>query len=84
MRAHPYPDEIKAEEKSEQKRLRKEHRDRWCWHPHQLRHNYGTMIRKTFSLEEAQNMLDHSSVEMTRVYAEREREQALEIASQVG
>ena len=42
------------------------------------------MIRKTFSLEEAQNILDHSSVEMTRVYAEREREQALEIASQVG
>jgi len=40
------------------------------------------MIRKTFSLEEAQNILDHSSVEMTRVYAERE--QALEIASQVG
>ncbi len=53
-------------------------------HPHQLRHNYGTMIRKMFSLEQAQNMLDHSSVEMTRVYAERDREQAVEIARQVG
>ena len=84
LRVHPYTDEIKQAEKAEQKRLRKEHRERWCWHPHQLRHNYGTMIRKTFSLEEAQNMLDHSSVEMTRVYAERDREQALEIARQVG
>ncbi len=42
------------------------------------------MIRKTFSLEEAQNMLDHSSVEMTRVYAERDREQAMDIANKVG
>ena len=84
MKAHPYPDEIKRAEKVEQRRLRKEHRERWCWHPHQLRHNYGTMIRKMFSLEEAQNMLDHSSVEMTRVYADRDREQAVEIARAVG
>ena len=98
-RFHPYPDEIKppttkaekaaqqelsAEEKAEQKRLRKEHRERWCWHPHQLRHNYATMIRKRFGIEEASNMLDHSSVKMTEVYAERDREQALEIARQVG
>ncbi len=64
--------------------LRKEHRERWCWHPHQLRHNYATMIRKQFGIEEASNMLDHSSVKMTEVYAERDREQALEIARQVG
>ena len=77
LRVHPYTDEMTKHE-------RKEHRERVCWHPHQLRHNYGTMIRKTFSLEEAQNMLDHSSVEMTRVYADRDRDQALEIARQVG
>ncbi len=29
-------------------------------------------------------MLDHSSVKMTEVYAERDREQAMEIAKQVG
>ncbi len=44
----------------------------------------GTMIRKRFSLAEAQNMPDDSSVEMTRVYADRDREQAVEIARQVG
>ena len=71
-------------EKAEQQRLRMEHRDRWCWHPHQLRHNYATMIRKRYGVEEASNMLDHSPVTMTEVYAEREREQALEIARQVG
>ncbi len=99
MNLHPYPDEIKQptivaekaeqlelsdEEKAEQKRLRKEHRERWCWHPHQLRHNYATMIRKRFGIEEASNMLDHSSVKMTEIYAERDREQALEIARAVG
>ncbi len=42
------------------------------------------MIRKRFGVEEASNMLDHSSVSMTEVYAERDREQAVEIASQVG
>ena len=99
VKLHPYPDENKlpttaaekaeqqepsAEEKTEQKRLRKEHRERWCWHPHQLRHNYATMIRKRFGIEEASNMLDHSSVKMTEVYAERDREQALEIARAVG
>jgi len=91
MKLHPYLDEIKrpaqelsAEEKDEQKRLRKEHRESWCWHPHQLRHNYATMIRKRFGIEEASNMLDHSSVKMTEVYAERDREQAMDIANKVG
>ena len=60
--------------RSEQHRQRKEHRGRFCWHPHQLRHNYGTMIRKRFGVEEASNMLDHASVEMTEVYVERDRE----------
>ena len=42
------------------------------------------MIRERFGAEEASNMLDHSSVEMTEVYAERNREQAMEIATRVG
>ena len=65
-------------------RLPKEHRERWCWHPQQLRHNYATMIRRRFGVEEALTMLDHSSVKMTEVYAERDREQAMEIARAVG
>ena len=62
----------------------KEHRDCYWWHPHKLRHNYATMIRQRVGVEEAQNMLDHFSANMTLVYAERDREQAVEIASQVG
>jgi hypothetical protein len=42
------------------------------------------MIRKRFGIEEASNMLDHSSVKMTEVYAERNRDQAIEIANRVG
>ena len=42
------------------------------------------MIRKRFGVEEASNMRDHSSVKMTEVYAQRNREQAVEIAKQVG
>jgi len=75
---------LKFRHYAEQKRLRKEHREHCCWHPHQLRHNYATMIRKRFGVEEASDMLDHSSVKMTEVYAERDQEQALEIARQVG
>ena len=41
------------------------------------------MIRKEFGVEEASNMLDHSSVKMTEVYAQRNRDQAIEIAMQV-
>ena len=59
--------ECPVPERAEQQRLRMEHRDRWCWHPCQLRHNYATMIRKRFGIEEASNMLDHSSVKMTEV-----------------
>ncbi len=32
----------------------------------------------------AVHMLDHSSVKMTEVYAERDREQAMDIANKVG
>ncbi len=53
-------------------------------HPHQLRHNFATTIRELSGIEEASNLLDHSSVKMTEVYAERDREQALEIARAVG
>ena len=91
LKVHPYPDKIKCpvyklppEEKPDQQRLQKEHREHCRWHPHQLRHNYATMIRKQFGIEEASNMLDHSSVSMTEVYAERNRDQAIEIAQRVG
>lgn len=56
-----------------------------AWHPHQLRHNYATAIRRTHGLEAAQILLGHSSAMVTdAVYAERDEGKALAIAAAVG
>ncbi|MCC9644982.1 site-specific integrase [Rhodopirellula sp. JC740] len=54
------------------------------WHPNQLRHTRGTEIRKRFGLEAAQVILGHAAADVTQVYAERDREKAIEVARQVG
>jgi integrase len=54
------------------------------WHPHQLRHNYATEIRRRFGIEAAQILLGHSSAIVTEVYAERDAAKAVEIARQTG
>jgi integrase len=54
------------------------------WHPHQLRHNAATAVRKQFGLEGAQLMLGHSSADVTQIYAEVDREKALAIAAKIG
>ncbi len=54
------------------------------WHPHQLRHNFATEVRKEFGLEAARAALGHRSAVVTEVYAERDQGVAREIASQVG
>ncbi len=54
------------------------------WHPHQLRHNYATMIRKQHGLEAAQILLGHSKADVTQIYAERDLVKALEVACKVG
>lgn len=79
---------------------RKAHRerlgpDRWAelqawhkahrWHPHQLRHNYATNVRREYGLEAAQILLGHSSAVITdAVYAERDMAKAQEIAARIG
>lgn len=75
---------LTPEQKREQRRHQKAWRSQHCWHPHQLRHNYATMIRRQFGLEDAKTMLDHSSIDVTLIYAERNREKAIEIARKVG
>ena len=54
------------------------------WHPHQLRHNAGTFIRKEYGLEAAQIMLGHAHADVTQVYAEVNREKALQLAAEIG
>lgn len=55
------------------------------FHPHQLRHNYATEVRKKWGLEAAQILLGHASAQVTEaVYAERDSEKARVIALQMG
>lgn len=62
-----------------------------CWHagvriftPHQLRHNYATMIRSELGIEAAKIMLGHSRVETTQIYAEADERKAREVAETLG
>jgi len=40
------------------------------WHPHQLRHNAATMLRREFGLDVARVVLGHRSPQITELYAE--------------
>ena len=54
------------------------------WHPHQLRHNAGTIIRREFGVEMAQLILGHRSLTTTEIYAEADHEKAQEIMRKIG
>ncbi len=54
------------------------------WHPHQLRHNKATALRKYFGIEAAGVILGHSRTNVTELYAEKNEEQAREIVAQLG
>lgn len=54
------------------------------WHPHQLRHNAATNLRKEFGLDVARIILGHRSPAITEVYAELDREKALRVMEEFG
>jgi integrase len=54
------------------------------WHPHQLRHNAATRLRKQFNLEIARAVLGHSSSAVTEIYAEMDMTKASEVMGIVG
>jgi integrase len=54
------------------------------WHPHQLRHNAATRIREEMGIEAASDVLGHSSMNTSLIYAERSTERMKEIARRVG
>jgi integrase len=54
------------------------------WHPHQLRHNAATRLRKEFGLDVARVVLGHSSPAVTEVYAELDRAKAADAMERVG
>lgn len=62
----------------------KEWHKQFHWHPHQLRHNAATFLRKEFGLETARIILGHRSAVITEVYAEMDQQKALEAIVRVG
>lgn len=59
---------------------RKAHR----WHPNQLRHSFGTRVRKHHGLEAEQVLLGHERADVTQVYAERNEELAVSVTAKIG
>ena len=49
------------------------------WSPNQLRHTAATEIRHAYGLEAAQVLLGHASADITQIYAETDKQRALEI-----
>ena len=54
------------------------------WHPHQLRHNAATWLRKEFGLDVARIILGHRSPAITEIYAELDRDKAISAMQKSG
>ena len=71
---------LTAEERAAVLAWRREHN----WHPHQLRHNAGTNVRKEFGVEVARIILGHAIAFTTEIYAETDRRRAMEAIGKIG
>ena len=54
------------------------------WHPHQLRHNFATEVRKKHGVEAARVAVGHKSINVTEIYAERDLSVLETIAAEIG
>jgi integrase len=68
--------------------LSKSLRKKWicdhAWAPNQLRHAHATAIRRLHGLEAASVLLGHSDLEITKLYAERDRQLAIDLVAKHG
>lgn len=71
---------LTAEEQEAVRQWRRAH----SWHPHQLRHNAGTALRKEFGVETARIILGHKTAFTTEIYAEADRARAMEVIGRCG
>lgn len=84
------PAELKAcpgdtlERKKEKASQRAAWREQHAWHPHQLRHNAATRLRKDYGLEAAQVILGHKTLAVTEIYAEKNVAAARKVMAEVG
>jgi integrase len=75
--------ELKAWRKEHKDELRQWHREHG-WHPHRLRHNAATRLRKQYGLDIARVILGHASPVVTEVYAEVDHEKAIRVMGEIG
>lgn len=54
------------------------------WTPHQLRHGLATKVRREFDIDAAKSVLGHSDINTTGIYAEQDRQKAIEVARRIG
>jgi integrase len=54
------------------------------WHPHMIRHNTGTRVRRQFGLDAARAVLGHSTPVVTEIYAELDQRKAAEVMEKIG
>jgi integrase len=54
------------------------------WHPHRLRHNAATQLRREFNIDVARAVLGHAAPAITERYAERDEALAVEAMLRVG
>ena len=71
---------LTAEQRVRVKQWQKEHH----WHPNQLRHAHGTLVRRRFGMESAGASLGHTNMSATEIYAERDTELAATVAREIG
>lgn len=71
---------LSVAQRQELKAWRKAH----SWHPHQLRHNAATRLRKEFGIEAARVVLGHRSAGVTEIYAEIDHLRAADVMGRVG
>jgi len=60
--------EIQQKQRINRRAKRAAWRQLHVWHPHLLRHNAATRLRKEFGLETAQVILGHKTLAVTEVY----------------
>jgi integrase len=78
------PTRLPAEESKRRRAEAADWRAKHLWAPNQLRHAAATEVRRLFGIEAAQNLLGHSKLNTTEIYAERDFEKASVIVTKLG
>ncbi len=55
-----------------------------AWHPHQLRHNCATKVRRLHGLDGAIAVLGHKIGIVTEIHAEQDFQKAIDIMREIG